>query len=289
MLTQAMIRLKDRTFHLHFANTQIVKWCQSYVTAHAREFPIRILDVGLGTARDLLSIRAACGGAKLDLHGIECQERHIEHARTVGIATHTIDIEKEPLPFDDQSLDIVLSNHVIEHLKELYWFFGEISRVLKPGGMAVIGCPNLASWHNRVALLFGNEPPCMKLLGPHVRGVTKPGFKRMIEFGGFFKLADYSGSNFYPLPSGPNKLMASLLPTLCASHHFVLRRTEKSGNFLEVLDMAIPGISDTPYHRGRPAEAQHKMAYAVTTNGFAPNGFAASGRFSDSIIPSEKI
>lgn len=256
MLTQTMIRIKNRTHHLHFAGEQIVGWCRDYIQRTASS-PVRILDIGLGSARDLLAIREACPGAELDLHGIECQEIHIQHARRCGIATYSLNIEKDPLPVEDGYFDIILSNHVIEHTKEIYWIFAEISRALKPNGMAVIGCPNLGSWHNRVALLFGKEPPCMKLLGPHVRGITKSGFRSMIEQGGFFKMVGYNGSNFYPLPPGPNKFFAAMLPTLCASHHFVLRRTDKSGTFIEVLDLPIPGIGDTPYHRGASATSIH--------------------------------
>ena len=72
----------------------------------------------------------------------------------------------------------------------------------------------------------------------------------MIEHGGYFKLIRYNGSNFFPFPAGLNKLMAGMFPTLCASHQFVIQRTEKSGSFLEVLDSGVPGIADTPYYRG---------------------------------------
>lgn len=151
----------------------------------------------------------------------------------------------------DEFFDVVLANHVIEHTKELFWIFAEISRVLVKGGIAIIGCPNLGSWHNRVALLFGHQPPGMKTLGPHIRGITRRAFKQFIECGGYFTLEAYKGSNFYPLPGGNvNRMFAATFPTLCASHHFLIRRTSKPGTFIQVLDSGIPGINDTPYFRG---------------------------------------
>ena len=90
----------------------------------------------------------------------------------------------------------MIANHVIEHLKELFWLFGNLSRVLKVGGIAIIGCPNLASWHNRAALLLGQQPPSAKMLGPHVRGITLLGFKSFIEYGGYFEVVRRKGSNF---------------------------------------------------------------------------------------------
>jgi len=32
--------------------------------------------------------------------------------------------------------------------------------------------------------------------------------------------------------------------------HFLIRRTERPGTFVEVLDSRVPGIQDTPYFRG---------------------------------------
>ena len=125
---------------------------------------------------------------------------------------------------------------------------------MKKGGIAIIGCPNLGSWHNRVALLFGGQPPCMKLLGPHVRGITKPAFRQFIERGGYFTLVNWRGSNLYPFPTALNKALSPLMPGLCASIHFVIRRTDKPGRFIDVLDSGVPGIADTPYFRGVPSD-----------------------------------
>jgi SAM-dependent methyltransferase len=271
MLTEALIRLKDRTFNLHFASDHIARWCQEYV-ADSPSRPIRILDIGLGSARDLLRVRRVCAKTKLALYGIEAQEIYIQHAKDNGITTFSLNMEEQPLPVDDEFFDIIISNHVIEHTKEIYWIFAEVARTLKKGGIAIIGCPNLASWHNRLALLVGKEPPCMKLLGPHVRGITRPGFRTMIEHGGYFKLIRYNGSNFFPFPAGLNKLLAGLFPTLCASQQFVIQRTEKVGSFLEVLDSGVPGIADTPYFRGGHVRERLEASMPAELAGHSYNG-----------------
>ncbi len=57
----------------------------------------------------------------------------------------------ENLPFDDNSFDVVYSSHVLEHVSSEKKTLEEIQRVLKPGGVLVIGMPTAAmSW---VALL----------------------------------------------------------------------------------------------------------------------------------------
>ena len=246
-MLRSLARLKDHTNDLNFATDRVARWA----TGHLRTVPAphRVLDIGLGSARDLLAVKEAfC--QDIELHGIESQPHWIKQANERGIQTSDIDIERQKIPADDEFFDVVIANHVIEHTKELFWIFNEISRVLKKGGIAIIGCPNLGSWHNRVALLLGMQPPCMKILGPHSRGITRPGFAEFIERGEYFELLQSVGSNLYPFPHRLNEALSNVVPGLCASMHFLLRRTEQRGSFLEVLDSGVPGIQDTPYFRG---------------------------------------
>src|SRR5690606_33526142 len=47
-----------------------------------------------------------------------------------------------PLPFADNTYDVVISFQVIEHIQDDKLFLSEIHRVLKPGGVALITTPN---------------------------------------------------------------------------------------------------------------------------------------------------
>ena len=49
----------------------------------------------------------------------------------------------QPLIFDDNSVDVIFTEHVIEHISflETIGFMGEAKRVLKPGGVLRIVCP----------------------------------------------------------------------------------------------------------------------------------------------------
>ena len=49
------------------------------------------------------------------------------------------------LPFRDASFDIAISSHVAEHLTAPERVFGELARVLKPGGRLLVLTPN--RWH----------------------------------------------------------------------------------------------------------------------------------------------
>jgi SAM-dependent methyltransferase len=254
MMVQTLVGLKNRLRPDIFARAEIASWALEHVERCGHD-PAGILDVGLGGAEDLLALRSAASGTEVKLYGIECHPDRIARARARGIEVFAIDLEHDRIPLPDACLDVLMANHVIEHLKELFFFFSEVSRVLRPGGVCIVGCPNLGGWHNRLALLFGQEPPCMRVLGSHVRGITIPGFRRFIEFGGFFRVERVKGRAFYLAPRGVSRVLAHIVPGLCSAVHFVVARTERPGTFIDVLDMGISGIQDTPYFRGPPAPA----------------------------------
>lgn len=52
-----------------------------------------------------------------------------------------LDVGKEPLPFDDSSVDLVYSYHTIEHVPDYLFVMKQIFRVLKDGGTLLMGVP----------------------------------------------------------------------------------------------------------------------------------------------------
>ncbi|MDE2482726.1 MAG: class I SAM-dependent methyltransferase [bacterium] len=65
-----------------------------------------------------------------------------EYVRATGCFTlRGSDIEREPLPFDDASVDGVFLSHVIEHVEDRARLAREIARILKPGGYAYVETP----------------------------------------------------------------------------------------------------------------------------------------------------
>jgi SAM-dependent methyltransferase len=53
----------------------------------------------------------------------------------------------EALPFADSSFDTILCNAVLEHVEKVDEVVGELARVLRPGGHAVISVPFLQPYH----------------------------------------------------------------------------------------------------------------------------------------------
>ena len=73
------------------------------------------------------------------VHGIDLTKAMVAKAREnltrTGIGNFDVwQVEFEDLPFEDKSFDVVLSNGVINLSPEKEILFGEIFRVLRPGG-----------------------------------------------------------------------------------------------------------------------------------------------------------
>jgi len=62
------------------------------------------------------------------------------------------------LPYDDDSLDAVVSVEVIEHVEDQFAFVRELARVVKPGGRVVVTTPNVLNINSRVRNLLWGFP-----------------------------------------------------------------------------------------------------------------------------------
>jgi SAM-dependent methyltransferase len=54
-----------------------------------------------------------------------------------------IDLNEQKLPFEDNSVDLIFSYHTLEHLRGYLFALSEIHRVLKHGGVFLLGVPYL--------------------------------------------------------------------------------------------------------------------------------------------------
>lgn len=246
MIREYLTRLKHSTEYLNYGRNIVSTWVADYLSGLGKD-TANILDIGLGSGTDILNIKKATLNINCNFFGVESYELSAERARRNGINVVNINIECQALPFEDSYFDIIIANQIIEHTKEIFWIFSEISRVLKKGARVIIGVPNMASFHNRIALLLGSHPTSSKLLSAHVRGITKASFIPFITCGGYFNVLDTKGANFYPFPEIISTPLSRSFPTLSVAIFFLVERTVKDGVFIDVLRSRFV---DTPYFSG---------------------------------------
>jgi len=177
---------------------------QLEVLAARRDSIDVVLDVGCNGGGF-----AAALGEYLDattVYGIDVDQEMRERAAERGLTTFGTDVESEPIPLEDDSVDLVVSFGLIEHLRYCDNLFAETARILRDGWFWV-ATPNLGSWINRVALLTGHQPRNVELSGERAVGllpvykpkpidhVHAPTYKALLE------LLQYYG--FDPIDSVP--------------------------------------------------------------------------------------
>lgn len=97
-----------------------------------------VLDIGCGTGSALRAMAARTSGA---LVGVDPFERMLGHARALtddGRVTFQV-AGAESLPFEDDSFDVVTAINSTSHWGDLAKGLAEVARVLRPGGLFVLG------------------------------------------------------------------------------------------------------------------------------------------------------
>ena len=98
----------------------------------------RVLDLGCGAGTDSL-VASLMVGPEGSVTGLDMTPEMLAKARAgaeeLGAGNMTfVEGEAERLPFDDAKFDVVISNGVIDLIPDKDAVFGEIHRVLVPGG-----------------------------------------------------------------------------------------------------------------------------------------------------------
>ncbi len=100
----------------------------------------RLLDLGCGRG-EFLSGFVKCG---FDGHGVDRERSlHLPPALPVELS----DIDGSPLPYEDESFDVVFNKSVLEHVHHITPLLNECLRVLRPGGTFLCMVPDFsAQW-----------------------------------------------------------------------------------------------------------------------------------------------
>jgi ubiquinone/menaquinone biosynthesis C-methylase UbiE len=99
----------------------------------------RVLEVGTGSGAIAASLVDAVGPTG------QVEAIDVVDERVVTEGVRFTRVEGTEVPFEDASFDVVISNHVIEHVgdrSEQLRHLRELRRVLRPGGWAYLAMPN---------------------------------------------------------------------------------------------------------------------------------------------------
>jgi len=139
---------------------------------------IRLLDVGCSSGA-FLHIAARLGFAA---EGVEPAPQAAQAANSAGLVVHQGLLQDIKLPA--QSFDAITLFEVIEHLKEPLALLQECRRILKPGGILLIGTANTDSWTAR-ALGAGWEYLHIDSHGGHISFFNPQSMTLLAQRSGF--------------------------------------------------------------------------------------------------------
>lgn len=108
------------------------------------EGPIRLLDIGCGDGRLLDWYKESSIGDRIEAYGIDISEEAVATAKARGHEAVAGRFETDTkLP--NNSFDIILAFHVIEHVDDPTAFMKRGAELLRPGGIFVVATPNIDS------------------------------------------------------------------------------------------------------------------------------------------------
>lgn len=129
----------------------------------------RLLDFGAGRGehivddtnefrRYLFNFQGRCAHVEgCDVDSAVLANPYLDHA--------TVLKANSPLPYDDNTFDIVYARYVFEHIQDSEFIANELKRVLKPGGLIAALTPNRYGYVALAATLVPNRL--------HVKALTK--------------------------------------------------------------------------------------------------------------------
>jgi SAM-dependent methyltransferase len=108
--------------------------------AAARKTRLTVLDIGAGRGSTPLHLRARANFSSIDIDGVDIDRQYdidetLYRRFIIGDLTQGL----ESLP--SASYDVVVCEQVLEHIHDLKSAIGTIGRLVKPGGMAIVGVP----------------------------------------------------------------------------------------------------------------------------------------------------
>lgn len=132
-----------------------------------------ILEIGVGLGSD--HYRFAVNGNRMT--ALDLSREHLRHTskhiQLEGLNTTAVYGDAEQMPFEDNNFDVVYSFGVLHHTPDTEKSIAEVRRVLKPGGVAIIGLYHRDSYFYWLSTLL--------IRGILKAGLFKKGYRKLMS------------------------------------------------------------------------------------------------------------
>jgi 2-polyprenyl-3-methyl-5-hydroxy-6-metoxy-1,4-benzoquinol methylase len=130
-----------------------------------------------------------------------------------GQKVDVVDLDREPLPYPDDTFDLITFTEVIEHVENHRAVLRDIQRVLKSGGLVLITTPNILNLKSRLRFLFFGF---WNLFGPlHVSASDKYSTGGHINPISYFYLChSLHDAGLEPVHTGIDKIQRISIPAM---------------------------------------------------------------------------
>ncbi len=190
---------------------RVVQRLLDRLSAELPNSPQRVLDIGCGTGH--LLQRLAQQYPQAGLTGLDLASNMLQQAaERLGTRAELLQGDAERLPAKDNSFDLVVSTSTFQWLEQCATCFGEVRRVLEPGGLfcfALFGDGTLRELHRswREALQRNNRPVQQGGDGTH-RFHTVDQVRQSLEQQGFVAVEVITQQELVWYPDLPQLLQA---------------------------------------------------------------------------------
>lgn len=141
------INARWRTFE-----KKILNWVQK---EGKQGLDLRVLDAGCGDGINLLGLKEIIdrNGLSATIQGCDYNPVRINRAQ-MGQQFRIDEVDLLNCPYPSEYFDVILCNHVIEHIEKDIEVLFELRRILKNDGLLIVGIPNegclMAQFRNKI-------------------------------------------------------------------------------------------------------------------------------------------
>ena len=198
-----------------------------------------VLDFGCGDGAFLRRVKSETESSC----GVELQRDYVRALNEEGIACYP-----DLSGIEDNTIDTVVSFHVLEHLPDPLPVLREVRRVMRAGGTAVIEVPHANDFLLRDVK---NDPfKIFTLWSQHLVLHTRESLKRLLQAAGFANIV-VEGVQRYPLsnhltwlsagkPGGHKSALAALdTPELCQAYEAALNRVDATDTLVAIAQSQV--------------------------------------------------